>query len=46
MIAQGCGAFGRTVDDPADVLPALKEGLRQVHSGRLAVIDVRLPKGL
>jgi acetolactate synthase-1/2/3 large subunit len=45
LIAQACGGYGRTVDDPAEVLPALQEGLAEVRGGRLAVIDVRLPKG-
>jgi acetolactate synthase I/II/III large subunit len=45
-VARGCGAYGRTVDDPADVLAALKEGLGQVRSGKLAVIDILLPRGV
>lgn len=42
MIARACGAYGRTVDDPADVLPALQEGLARVRAGQAAVLDVRL----
>jgi acetolactate synthase-1/2/3 large subunit len=42
MIARACGAHGRTVDDPADVLPALKEALAAVRAGQAAVLDVRL----
>jgi len=41
-IAQACNAFGRTVEDPADINPALKEGLEQVRSGQPAVLDIRL----
>jgi len=41
-IARACNAYGQTVEEPADVLPALKEGLQQVQNGRPAVIDVRL----
>ena len=44
LIAQGCGAYGRMVEDPADVMPALKEALDQVRRGRLAVLDVRLER--
>jgi acetolactate synthase-1/2/3 large subunit len=44
-IAKGCGAYGRMVDDPADVIPALKKGLTQVRKGRATVLDVRLAKG-
>jgi acetolactate synthase-1/2/3 large subunit len=43
-IAKGCGAYGRMVEDPADVMPALKKGLAQVRKGRAAVLDVRLAK--
>ena len=41
-IAQACNAYGRTVEDPADVTPALKEGLERVRSGQPAVLDIRL----
>lgn len=41
-VAHACGAYGWTVDDPADVLPALSEAIDQVYSGRPAVVDVRL----
>jgi len=41
-IAQGAGAFGRTVINPEDVMPALIEALDAVRSGKPAVLDVRL----
>jgi len=41
-IAGACGAYGRTVDDPSEVLPALKEALARVRAGQAAVLDVRL----
>jgi acetolactate synthase-1/2/3 large subunit len=41
-VARGCGAFGKTVEDPAEIVPALKEGLNQVRSGKAAVVDVKL----
>ena len=44
MIARGCGAHGLTVDDPADVLPALNEALSRVRAGQPAVLDVKLGK--
>ena len=44
LIAQGAGAFARTVSKPVDVLPALKEALDAVRSGRPAVLDVHLVK--
>jgi hypothetical protein len=34
------------VDEPAEMLPALKEALRVVRDGKLAVVDVRLAKGI
>jgi len=45
LVAQACGGYGRTVVEPADVLPALKEAMTEVRGGKLAVVDVRLPKG-
>lgn len=44
LIAQACGAYGRMVEDPADVLPALREALDQVRLGRPAVLDVRIER--
>jgi thiamine pyrophosphate-dependent acetolactate synthase large subunit-like protein len=32
------------VENPADVLPVLREAFRQIHNGRAAVVDVRLEK--
>ncbi len=40
--AAACGAFGRKVEEPHDVLPALEEAVRQVRHGKAAVVDVRL----
>jgi len=45
MVARACGGYGRTVVEPEDVLPALKEALAEVRGGKLAVVDVHLPKG-
>jgi acetolactate synthase-1/2/3 large subunit len=42
MTAQACGAYGRTIKEPEDVLPALKEAIEQVHNGRPAVLDIRI----
>ncbi|MCJ7604843.1 MAG: thiamine pyrophosphate-dependent enzyme, partial [Dehalococcoidales bacterium] len=39
-IAKACHAHGVTVKEPADVIPALKECLREVKNGRPAVLDV------
>ncbi|MDE3075718.1 MAG: thiamine pyrophosphate-requiring protein [Chloroflexota bacterium] len=44
-IAQACGAYGRTVADPAKLIPALQEGLAEVRSDKPAVVDVRLANG-
>jgi acetolactate synthase I/II/III large subunit len=41
-IAKDCGGYGLTVEDPADVLPALKKAMVQVRRGRPAVVDVIL----
>lgn len=42
VIAQGCGAWGRMVEDPSELISALKDGLEQVRRGKPALIDVRL----
>jgi acetolactate synthase-1/2/3 large subunit len=42
MIARANNAYGRMVDNPADVPEALKECLAIVHGGQTAVLDVRL----
>jgi acetolactate synthase-1/2/3 large subunit len=41
-IAEACGAYGRTVKEPSEVLPALRAALSQVKRGRAAVVDVWL----
>jgi acetolactate synthase-1/2/3 large subunit len=44
MIAQGAGAFARTVTKAGEVLPALKEAFAAVRSGKPAVLDVRFAR--
>ena len=44
LIAQACGAYGRLVEDPGDVMPALKDALEQVRRGKPAVLDVRIER--
>ena len=44
MVARACGAYGRTVEKPEDVLPALKEAIEQVRSGNPAVLDVKVER--
>ena len=41
-IARACLAYGQTVEEPADVKPAIKAALEQVRGGRPAVLDVRI----
>jgi acetolactate synthase I/II/III large subunit len=42
LIARANNAYGRIVDDPADVPKALKDCLAVVHSGQAAVLDVKI----
>jgi acetolactate synthase-1/2/3 large subunit len=42
--AEAAGAYGETVRDPAEVLPALQRGLRETREGRPAVISVWLQR--
>ena len=40
-VARACGAYGRTLENPDDVLPVLREALQQVRNGKPAVVDVK-----
>ena len=42
LVAQACNAYGRMVEDPSDVLPALRDAMDHVHNGSSAVLDVKL----
>ncbi len=42
LIARANNAYGRMVDDPADVPKALKDCLGMVRQGQAAVLDVRI----
>jgi len=44
LVAQACGVYGRMVEDPADVMPALRDALDQVRRGTPAVLDVRIER--
>ncbi|MBN1189689.1 MAG: thiamine pyrophosphate-requiring protein [Dehalococcoidales bacterium] len=41
-VAGSCGAYGRKVTDPEEIIPALKNGLARVRKGKPAVLDIRL----
>ena len=43
-VAASVGAWGKTVEDPADLPSVLKEALAQVRQGKPAVVDVRLQR--
>lgn len=45
-VAEASDAFARRVDDPADLPGALREALEAVHSGRQALLDVRMEHGV
>lgn len=40
-VARACGAYGRTLEDPADVPSVLREAIDQVRKGKPAVVDVK-----
>lgn len=44
MLARSCRAYGELVEDPSEVLPAMKRALEQVRGGKSAVLDVRLER--
>ncbi|MFC1900118.1 thiamine pyrophosphate-dependent enzyme [Chloroflexota bacterium] len=42
MVARACGGWGRMVEDPAELMDVLREGLEQVRQGKPVLIDVRI----
>ena len=46
LIARANNAYGRMVDDPADVPKALKDCLAVVRAGQAAVLDVKTGSGI
>ena len=43
-VAEACGAYGRTVEDPDDVPGVLRAAMDEVQHGRAAVVDARLER--
>ncbi|MCW2947551.1 MAG: acetolactate synthase [Actinoallomurus sp.] len=41
-VARACHAHGETVDDRAELVPALRRALKALEAGRSAVVDVRI----
>ena len=39
-VAEGLGWYGERVEEPDEVIPALKRGIREVNAGRPAMIEV------
>jgi len=44
ILVQACRAWGETVEDPAEIEPAIRRGLERVHAGQAAVLDVRIAR--
>jgi acetolactate synthase-1/2/3 large subunit len=44
LLAAAAGAAGERIEDPDDVLPALRRSLDQVRSGQSVVLDVILAR--
>jgi acetolactate synthase-1/2/3 large subunit len=42
LIAKACHGYGRMVEEPSELMPALKDALDQVRNGKAAVLDVRI----
>lgn len=40
VVARSCNAYGKTVEEPAEVIPSLREALEQVRNGKPAVLNV------
>jgi len=43
-LAESCGAYGEKVEDPAEVIPALKRAYDALANGQPAVLDVRIAR--
>jgi acetolactate synthase-1/2/3 large subunit len=43
-VARACHAHGETVDDRAELMPALRRALESLEAGRSAVVDVRIAR--
>jgi thiamine pyrophosphate-dependent acetolactate synthase large subunit-like protein len=39
-MAEGLGCYGERVEEPDEVIPALKRGIKEVNAGRPALIEV------
>jgi acetolactate synthase-1/2/3 large subunit len=44
LIAQGCHAWGKVVEDPSELKPAMESALQQIRNGVPAVLDVRIER--
>ncbi len=44
LIARGCYAHGSMIEDPGELLPALRNGLDLVRSGTSVVLDIRIER--
>ena len=42
LIAKACHGYGKMVEEPSELMPALKDALEQVRNGKAAVLDVRI----
>jgi acetolactate synthase I/II/III large subunit len=43
LLAPVVGAWGVRVEEPGNLLPALREGLERTRAGQTAIVDVQLP---
>lgn len=41
-IARACGVFGQKIEEPAEIIPSLKNALELVRGGQPVVLDVRV----
>jgi acetolactate synthase-1/2/3 large subunit len=44
VLVEACRGYGETVEDPAEIEPAIKRGLERVRAGQAAVLDIRIAK--
>jgi acetolactate synthase-1/2/3 large subunit len=44
VLVQACRGYGETVENPAEIEPAIRRGLDRVRAGQAVVLDIRIAK--
>ena len=44
LLVQACRGYGEKVEDPREVMPAIRRGLERVRAGQSVVLDIRISR--